>query len=51
MCVMRNHPYPCTDTWPWDTAAQVDVGLPTMPTPEVRQDLNEDETEPAGRPR
>jgi hypothetical protein len=34
MCLMRNHPYPRTDTWPWDTAEQVETALATMSAPE-----------------
>ena len=35
MCVIRNHPYPGTDTWPWDTAERVEAALATMPPPET----------------
>src|SRR5215472_246666 len=34
MCVIRNHPD--TDTWPWDTAEQVEATPDTMPAPESR---------------
>jgi hypothetical protein len=34
MCLIRNHPYPGTDTWPWDTAEQVETALATRPAPE-----------------
>ena len=34
MCVIRNHPG--TDTWPWDTAEQVEAAPDTMPAPESR---------------
>jgi hypothetical protein len=34
MCVIRNHPYHCTDAWPWDPAGHVEAALATTPTPE-----------------
>ena len=32
MCVVRNHPY--TDTWPWNTAEQIEAAPATMSAPE-----------------
>ena len=51
MCVIRNHPYPCAGTWPWDTADQVEAALAAMPSAESRSAVSLTGGVPAPGPR